>query len=132
MKVLLDTCAFLWDAADRKRLSARAARSIRRASSEGGLLLSAISCWEIARLVQKEKLRLAVPVRDWLDVALSRKGLCLVGLSPEISVESTELPGFMEGDPADQLIVATARVLNLPVVTADRRILEYTGVRSIW
>ncbi len=132
MTVLLDTCAFLWDAADQKRLSRKALRAIRTASRDGELFLSAISCWEVAKLVQKEKLRLAVPIRDWLDAALSREGLRLVELRPEISVESTELPGFMEGDSADQIIVATARILNLPVVTADRRILEYTGVRAIW
>jgi len=132
MTVLLDTCAFLWDAADRKRLSTRASRAIQAAAGEGGIFLSAISCWEVAKLVQKEKLRLAMPIRDWLDAALSRARLRLVELSPAISVESTALPGFTEGDPADQIIVATARILNLPVVTADRRILEYPGVRTIW
>jgi PIN domain nuclease of toxin-antitoxin system len=129
--VLLDSCAFLRDAAETKRLSRKAVRAIATASNDGGLLLSVISCWEVAKLVQKEKLRLALPIRDWLDRALAREGLRLVELSPEIAVESTELTGLAEGDPADRIIVATARVLNVPVVTADRRILECPGVRAV-
>jgi len=129
---LLDTCVFLWDAGDRKKLSRKASRATSRAADDDRLLLSVISCWEVAKLVQKNKLRLALPVRDWLDKALSRNGLELVNLTPGIAAESTELPGFFTGDPADQIIVATARTMDLTVVTADQCILEYSGVRTIW
>ena len=132
MNCLLDTCAFLWDAGDRRKLSRKASRAISRAADDDRLLLSVISCWEVAKLVQKDKLRLALPIRDWLDKALSRNGLELVNLSPEIAAESTELPGFFTGDPADRIIVATARTMNLTVITADHCILEYSGVRTIW
>jgi PIN domain nuclease of toxin-antitoxin system len=132
VNLLLDTCAFLWDAGDRKKLSRKAARRISRAADDGRLLLSVISCWEVAKLVQKDRLRLALPIQDWLDRALSRESLELIDLTPEIAVESTELPGCFEGDPADQIIVATARTMDLTVVTADSRILDYDGVRSVW
>ena len=132
MNLLLDTCAFLWDAGDKRKLSRKAARKISRAADDGRLLLSVISCWEVAKLVQKDKLRLALPIRDWLDRALSRESLELIDLTTEIAVESSELPGFFEGDPADQIIVATARTMDLTVVTADARILDYDGVRSVW
>jgi PIN domain nuclease of toxin-antitoxin system len=59
-------------------------------------------------------------------------GVSLHPLTPEICVESTELPGVFHGDPADQIIVATARSLGATVVTADRRILEYSHVPTIW
>jgi PIN domain nuclease of toxin-antitoxin system len=90
-----------------------------------GLGVSAISCWEIAKLVERDRLRLPNPVGEWLEQALSYPGLQLLELTPEISVASTQLPGEFHRDPADQIIVATARVYHCPLVTLDERILAY-------
>jgi PIN domain nuclease of toxin-antitoxin system len=129
VRVLLDTCAWLWDAATPERLSDAAARAIRDSTE---LHLSVISCWEIAKLVEKGKLHLSIPVRDWTRRALARERLVLAELTPDICIESTELPHTMPGDPADQIIVATARRLSVPIVTSDRRIAEYPGVQTVW
>jgi len=132
MRCLLDTCTFIWDLTERKRLSRKAVRAIDDAAAREELHLSVISCWEVAKLVEKGRLRLELPVRDWIERGLTRAGLTLLPLSPAIAVESTELPGEMSLDPADQMIVATARHHSLAVVTPDARIVSYDGVRSVW
>ena len=132
MRCLLDTCAWIWDVSDRRRLSKAARNAIDRAADRDELHLSVISCWEVAKLVEKGRLRLALPVREWIERALTRPGLTLLPLSPAVAIESTELPGRPSPDPADQIIVATARRHQLAVVTPDRRIGDYDGVRSVW
>ena len=84
--------------------------------------MSAISCWEVAKLVEYGRLTLPCPVSDWLRQALAYPGVRLVELSPRVCVESTRLPGTFHRDPADQIIVATARVLDAPLMTADSKI----------
>ncbi|MEX1114001.1 MAG: type II toxin-antitoxin system VapC family toxin [Akkermansiaceae bacterium] len=90
--------------------------------------MSAISCWEVAKLVECGRLTLPCPVYDWIQQALAYPGIRLIELSPSISVESTQLPGTFHRDPADQIIVATSRILDAPLVTVDRKILEYPHV----
>jgi PIN domain nuclease of toxin-antitoxin system len=94
-------------------------------SEQTGISVSAISCWEVAKLVEQGRLTLPCPVFDWLQQAISYPGVRLIDLSPRICVESTQLPGEFHRDPADQIIVATARILDAPLVTMDRKILEY-------
>lgn len=96
-----------------------------------GLGVSIISCWEIAKKVQSRKLDLDQDVSTWIEKALAYPGVQLVDLSPDIVIESTRLPGEFHRDPADQLIVATARILNVPVLTADMKILAYPHVRKV-
>jgi len=132
MAVVLDTCAWLWLCSSPEKLSTAARDAVGRERKRAGLILSVFSVWEIAKLVQKGKLRFSVPCREWIDRAVRTDGMSLHPLTPEICVESTELPGVFHGDPADQVIVATARVLEAPVVTSDPRILDYTHARTLW
>jgi len=90
-----------------------------------GLRVSAISCWEVAKLVEYNRLTLPRPVGDWLRQALAYPGTRLLELTPEIAVESTQLPGAFHHDPADQIIVATARIYNCALLTSDTKILSY-------
>lgn len=93
-----------------------------------GLGVSIISCWEVAKLVELGRLQLTLPVEEWLAAALHYPGIQLFDLTPRIAVESTQLPGTFHRDPADQIIVATARVHGLPLLTADGKILDYPHV----
>jgi len=90
-----------------------------------------ISCWELAKLVERRRLGLTIPTLTWIRRALSEYDLRLVDLTPEIAGESAGLQGF-HGDPADQIIMATSRVLGMPVVTADQRLIQFRGVEAIW
>ena len=80
-----------------------------RTESPNGVGVTAISCWEIAKLVELGRLRLSMPVEEWLSLA-TQAPIQMFPLTTEIAVESTRLPGTFHRDPADQLIVATARV----------------------
>ena len=91
----------------------------------------AISCWEVAKLVEYERLELACVVEEWMEQAMAYPGLQLLELTPQIAIEPTKLPGSFHRDPADQIIVATARVYDIPLLMADRRILQYQHVRFL-
>lgn len=132
MPALLDTHAWVWWVTADRRLSQPARRAIERARTGGALSLSLISIWELAKKVEKGQLVLDRPVDDWLDRAITHEGLQLVELTRPILVESCRLPGPFHGDPADQIIVATARHRESVLVTKDRKIREYDHVRSVW
>jgi PIN domain nuclease of toxin-antitoxin system len=128
-RVLLDTHVWLWwSIEDRQSLSGRAWATLEAASQKW---LAAISCWELAKLVEKKRLGFTIPTLVWIRRSLVELNLRIADLTPEIAVESTQLSGF-HSDPADQLIVATGRVLGLPLVTSDKRILAYPGVETVW
>jgi PIN domain nuclease of toxin-antitoxin system len=125
MRLLLDTHVLIWLLEDSTRISGRIYSKIERAADKDELFVSAISPWEIAMLVAKERLRLNRDVADWLNTALSLPGIHLEPLSPAIAVASTRLPWEVHPDPADRILLATARHLDATLVTADRRILDY-------
>ena len=129
--LLLDTHAWVWWASRPERLSRSQRTAIERARKRTSepLLLSIISCWEVAKLVELGRLALALPVLEWLEQALAYPGIRLLDLTPQIAVASTELPGEFHRDPADQILVATARAYDVPLLTVDRRILDYPHLR---
>ncbi len=96
-----------------------------------GLGVSAISCWEVAKLVELKRLTFNIDILEWLEQALLYPGVQLIELSPRIAVESTQLPGEFHRDPADQIIVATARIYNRPLLTLDKKILDYEHVKQL-
>ena len=132
MLTLLDTHAWLWWVTADRRLAASARRTIERAASASGLALSLISVWEIAKKTEKRQLILDRPLEAWIDEALARPGLRTIELGRPVLLESCRLPGPFHGDPADQLLVATARHRDAVIVTRDDRIRRYPHVRSIW
>ena len=127
--IVLDTHMWIWWVHGDSLLPERHRRYIEAHESQG-LGVSVISCWEVAKLVEHGRLRLPCPVEEWLDQALAYPGVTLLDLTPRIIVESTRLPGAFHRDPADQLIVATARVHACALVTVDGKILVYPHVRT--
>jgi PIN domain nuclease of toxin-antitoxin system len=101
-----------------------------REHQDEGLGVSIISCWEVAKLVEVGRLQLSIPVEQWIAQALAYPGVELLELTPRIVVESTRLPGEFHRDPADQMIAATARVYDLPLPTANSKLLNYPHVRK--
>ncbi|MFL5802418.1 MAG: type II toxin-antitoxin system VapC family toxin [Roseiflexaceae bacterium] len=126
--IVLDTHIWIWWIHDEPQLPPTYKAYI-QAHESNGLGVSAISTWEVAKLVEFGRLTLPLPVGDWLDQALAYPGIRLFDLSPQIAVESTQLPGTFHRDPADQIIVATARIVACPLVTVDSRILKYPHVQ---
>lgn len=95
-----------------------------------GLGISIISCWEVAKLVALGRLAFACSVSDWLDKALRYPGIELLNLTTRIVIDATQLHGFHK-DPADQMIVSTARIYGCPLLTADQKILSYPHVTTL-
>ena len=126
--IVLDTHIWIWWVSEPSRLSENY-KNYLEANESSGMGVPAISCWEVAMLVAKGRLGFSVPVRDWIEQALAYPGIRLIELSPQIAIDSTQLPGTFHKDPADQMIVATARVLGCPLVTMDGLILQYPHVQ---
>ncbi len=128
--IVLDTHIWVWWVQGDQRLAPDFQACI-KSHEATGIGVSIISCWEVAKLVEKGKLSFQQPVEDWINQALSYPGVQLLALTPRIVVESTQLPGNFHRDPADQLVVATARVYNCPLVTADGNIRGYQYVQLV-
>lgn len=128
--IVLDTHVWVWWVHGARELPASHAEAIAE-QSVGGVGVSAISCWEVAKLVERSRLDLPCDVGEWLGKALSYPHTCLLPLTPEIAVESTRLPGAFHRDPADQIIVATARLLDCLLVTADSKLRAYSHVETV-
>jgi PIN domain nuclease of toxin-antitoxin system len=122
--LLLDTHALLWATWNVDRLGRLAAKSIDAASRDGGLAVSAITPWEISLLESKKRIDLQKDVLEWIREALAKPGVNLIPLEPEIAVASSRLPFDMHPDPADRVLVATARHLGATLVTADKSLLD--------
>jgi PIN domain nuclease of toxin-antitoxin system len=132
MKYMLDTHTWIWWHMRPQNLSKKIAALIGNTSKYSELLLSAISPWEFSKLLEKGRLGISYDPEDWIHSALDMPKLRLVPLSPVISFRSTVLPHPFHGDPADQIIVATAREENAVILTKDEKILSYKHVRSLW
>ena len=138
--ILLDTHALIWWANDdRLRLSANALAAIDEAiecagrpGGSSGLLVSAISCWEVAMLVNRGRLALSLDVERWLALLASHPAVRFLALDPAVAVAATRLPEPFHADPADRFLVAQARELGIPLLSADSKIRSYGHVRSLW
>jgi PIN domain nuclease of toxin-antitoxin system len=130
MRLLLDTHVLVWLLNDSDRIGSAIYNKIERAAEQDLLFVSAITPWEIAMLVAKGRLGLNRDVADWIDAALNLPGIHLEPLSRAIAVASTRLPparqsGQVHPDPADRILIATARNIDATLVTADERMLDY-------
>lgn len=127
--ILLDTCVFLWLAADQAKLSANSRQSLRL--NAGRLFVSSISAFEIAVKAKKGKLNLPVNPEDWFSRALRHHGIREIPVNSRIAVQSIALPP-LHNDPCDRIIIATALEHTMPVVTSDRLIKQYPGITATW
>lgn len=128
--IVLDTHIWVWWVHGDARLTDEQTRWLQQYESQG-LGVSAISCWEVAKLVEYNRLTLPCPIGDWIKQALAYPGVRVLELTPEIAVESTRLPGAFHRDPADQMIVATARIYDCALLTSDTKILSYSHVNVL-
>ena len=132
MKYLLDTHTWIWWHMHPQNLSRKVRILIGNTSKYDELLLSAISPWEFSKLLEKRRIGISCDPEDWINAAIDLPKLRLVQLSPILAYRSTILPQPFHDDPADQIIVATAREENATILTKDQSILKYKHVRSFW
>lgn len=127
--ILLDTHAWVWWASSPERLSRRAAAAI---ADESERAVSAISCWEVATLVRRGRLKLDRPAELWLRQALGMPGVVPLDVTPEIASVAGTLGDDFHGDPADRILVATALARACRILTRDERLRSSARVTTIW
>ena len=127
--IILDTHAWIWWITESENLSVQATEAINKADIIG---IAAISCWELAILVAKNRIGLSMDVQIWINLALQHPKIQLLALTPEIAVLSTRLPGNFHGDPADRLIVASSLVDKAQLISKDDKIKQWGYLQVIW
>lgn len=130
--IVLDTHTLVWWVTGDEALSKKAKTAIDRELNGGQIIVSAISAWEIAMLVERERLVLSMDVESWLATVAKIDAVRFMPLDVEIALKSVDLPGSFHKDPADRMIVATARKLAVPLVTKDEKIRAYAHVKTVW
>jgi PIN domain nuclease of toxin-antitoxin system len=129
VRVLLDTHILRYWLA--RRLTRRQRAALQGASADEPLWVSDISLWEIATLSSLNRIRLHLPVRDWLEAAVSPPLVRRISMSPAVAAEVAALPDTFHRDPADRIIVASARNLGARLLTQDRRIIDSGVVATL-
>ena len=129
MKILLDTCAFIWAVSEPDRLSVKARDAL--LARDAVIYYSPITCAEIACLCERGRLVLNGHWKTWFDHYSEENGWSSVDINLPIIQDAFALPGSFHADPADRIIVGTARCRDMYLITADRKLLEYPFVKTI-
>jgi len=128
--IVLDTHIFVWWNQNDPKLTSYH-REVIEQERPNGLGICTISLIEIARLVSAGRIILPLSIQEWFEIALAQEGVILIPITPAIAVDTQSLPGDFHKDPADRIIVATARLSNCPLITVDQKILNYSDVNTI-
>lgn len=124
--MLLDTHTWLWHAmGDAKRIAPRARREVDRATDRGALVVSVVSVFEVTSLAASGRLHLATSPDAWIRQSIDAGRIRIAEMTMAVAIEAGSIPRLMLPDPMDRLLVATARNLDVPLVTRDARILDY-------
>lgn len=129
--VVLDTHVLLWALLEPEKLSEEVKNQINSAQENSELLLSSISLWEIAMLKLKKRINIYEPITDFLQSIANLNGLLIKDISPEIAAEGISLMDDFHGDPADRIIVATAKCYGATLLTRDQKILTWADLGHI-
>ena len=123
--ILLDTHILVWLMNDDPTLTEKEKNLIRNTTKNNLLIISAISIWEISLLVSKGKIVINQEIYQWTNSLLSLPYMRLIPIDANIAIQSCNLPGLIHTDPADRMIIATSRILDIPILTRDKEILKY-------
>lgn len=130
--IVLDTHVWVWWVSGATVLSDAANQAIECALADRSILVSSISAWEVAMLVQRGRLELTMDVGDWIARSEGLPFLSFVPVDNRIAVRATRLEEYPHKDPADRIIVSTAQMLGARLVTRDERLRRYPHVETIW
>ena len=123
--VLIDTHILIWMMTSSEQLHSLDKEQLANAMRHGQLYISAISFWEIAMLARYGRLILSIPIEHWINEVLQTPGLHVLELSIPVLLESVQLPEGCHKDPADRMIIASARVYQYPLMSYDKKIIDY-------
>jgi PIN domain nuclease of toxin-antitoxin system len=129
--IVLDTHIWWWTISEPGQLSRKARQAIRKTPPDQRAIAS-VSIWEFAMMVTRGRIELTISPDEWLDHAIRKTGITIIELNPQIALESCKLPGNFHKDPADRIIVATARVSRSTLITKDQKTIDYPHVTTAW
>lgn len=130
--IFLDTHVLVWVVADEDRLSRPAASAIRRARNSDGLAIADVVIWELAFLLARGVLRTHNTIEKTVENFITRSGVMVRSITPEIAAIAAQFPDSYSKDPIDRIIGATARAEGLALVTRDERIRSSPLMKTIW
>lgn len=130
--IILDTHAFVWFLSNPELLSNKALAAVENSIEAGSCCVSSISVWEIALLVQRQRIVLDIALETWIGKAEDLGIFSFIPVNNKIALRSVSLPEPFHKDPADRIIVATAIDAGASIITKDEKILEYSHVKTIW
>jgi PIN domain nuclease of toxin-antitoxin system len=130
--ILLDTHVLAWLVADENRLSRPATSAIRRARASDGIAIADVSIWELAFLFARGALRTRSTIESTIANFVTRSGVNVRPITPEIAALATQFPDDYPKDPIDRLIGATARAEDITLITRDEKIRSSPLLRTIW
>lgn len=129
--IVLDTHVLLWSLLQPEELPEDIKQCITVAQENSQLLVCSISLWEIAMLKSKRRINIYQPMRDFLESITGIDGLSVKDISAEVAAESVQLMDDFHGDPADRIIVATAKCHGATLLTRDQKILTWASLGHI-
>ena len=130
--IVMDTCAIIWDALDRSKITDEAAEAIEKADVHNALIVADISIWEIAMLIKRSRIEVDATTSVFLNRFLASRNVSVVSISPEIAELSQSFGAEISNDPADRIIAATSIIYNARLVTADTNLRASSLVDTLW
>jgi len=130
--ILMDTCAIIWDALKRDKLSKNALNAINKADESNALIISDISIWEISMLIKKKRIEIDSTAANFINLFLQSRRVSVQSISPEIAELSVNFDFEINNDPADRIIAATSIILNTQLVTADQNLINSQMINTVW
>ena len=130
--ILMDTCAIIWDALERDKLSKNALNAINKADESNALIISDISIWEISMLIKKKRIEVDTTAANFINLFLQSRSVSVQSISPEIAELSVNFDSEINNDPADRIIAATSIILNTQLVTADQNLIDSQMINTVW
>jgi PIN domain nuclease of toxin-antitoxin system len=130
--IVLDTHVWVWWLSECQSLPPKVQKILTEAKAKQAIFISSISVWEVAQLASRGRLKLTMDYADWIAQTESLSFINFVPVSNHIALRSVQLPPPLHQDPADRVIMATALILGMPLITKDEKISRYPHLKTIW